>query len=467
MLSRRLPSSLRVALVLLLVSAGAQTPLLKGNTHVLSALPQTLYTTACATGTEFCLPTDSTIVITANGSELKPVGDCGERTFARLSPVLAFDGLADGPYEVIWNVKPAVFRARLSSRPALLQFLQEKTPKAGWRLGPGGNYISLPSETFGDLTIYDAGTSAHTTTTFSTVSLSIDETYQLPVGEYRLIATSPDGSDTTTLQIRCVPTESRSVKIVAGLRGSHCLTGRAADDTYDLAVLEAPDPRLLGKLEILGLCIGFEGRATGKTTGRFERCHTPTGNCERFDVAFEVVGSGETPLPQDDYAALAFNGQDMIEVTLNDDLRGTLTSLVISAEPDGVARVDNKYRIHYTAPLDWCGNDSLQYIVCTDGGCDEAKVKIQVTCEKLVVFTGFSPNGDGVNDHFTIMGIENQPDNQLVVFNEHGQQVFEKTGYANDWAGQSRGSHLADGTYYYVLTGSGFRMMSGYVQLQR
>jgi gliding motility-associated-like protein len=59
-----------------------------------------------------------------------------------------------------------------------------------------------------------------------------------------------------------------------------------------------------------------------------------------------------------------------------------------------------------------------------------------------------TPNSDGINDYFYIEGIENFADNNLMIYNIYGNQVYSKEGYTNDWDGDD----LPDGTYYYVLT---------------
>lgn len=62
-----------------------------------------------------------------------------------------------------------------------------------------------------------------------------------------------------------------------------------------------------------------------------------------------------------------------------------------------------------------------------------------------------SPNGDGRNDFLNIacaMGLENE----LEVYDRHGQLVFEATNYANDWSGiDLNGDQLPDGAYYWVI----------------
>ena len=471
MLSRRSSSSPPAALLpcvltlLLFLSATS----VSAFTGMFAGLPTQLYTTECDGTAGFCVSSTEGSTLTANGRTLEPTQVCAERTFIRLDLNKAFAGLGVGPYEVIWKAGPGAYRTRLPRRDSLLYFLQASAPEAGWRKNGKGQLIALPNRDYGPIIIVDASTSASAKTTFDSIQLATDHSYRLTVGTYRLVATDADGADTTMLSVLCTPTEKRTVTILQGVKGLHCLPGTAPADTYKVTTLEAPSVAKVGEVKVLGLCLDFEGRAVGTAVGLFERCHTPTGECVRFEVTFKVTGSGPAAklILRDDYAALAWNGQDAISVLLNDQIDGDITSLAISTEPRGTARVDPRNRIHYDAPTDWCGSDSLRYIACTASGCGEATLRIQVSCEKLIVFTGFSPNGDGLNDHFTVLGLENHPENKLLVFNEYGHEVFSSTGYANDWAGLSHGSPLSSGTYYYVLTVKDYAMLSGYVQLQR
>ncbi|MBU2019164.1 MAG: gliding motility-associated C-terminal domain-containing protein, partial [Bacteroidetes bacterium] len=97
-------------------------------------------------------------------------------------------------------------------------------------------------------------------------------------------------------------------------------------------------------------------------------------------------------------------------------------------------------------------------------------------CESILdIPTGFSPNGDGINDFFEIRGIELVPNNNLKVFNRWGTLVYNKDSYQNDWAGTSEsqynieGNELPTGTYYYVLETNepGYGSFVGYVYIQR
>lgn len=471
MLSRRPPSSSPTALLpcVLTVLISLSVTSVSAFTGLFVVPPTQLYTTECDGTASFCVSSTEGSTLTANGRTLEPRQVCAERTFIRLDLNEAFAGLGIGPYEVIWKAGPGAYRTRLTRRDSLLYFLQASTPEAGWRKSGKGHLIALPNVDYGVITIVDASTSASAKTTFDSIQLATDHTYQLAVGTYQMIATDADGADTTTIRVLCTTTERRTVTILQGVKGLHCLPGTAPADAYKVTILTAPSVANVGEVKVLGLCVDFEGRAIGSTIGLFERCHTSSGECTRYEVTFKVTGSEPATklILKDDYAALAWNGQDAISVLANDQIGGEVTSLVISDEPRGTARVDPRNRIHYDAPTDWCGSDSLRYIACTSGGCEEATLRIQVSCEKLIVFTGFSPNGDELNDHFTVLGLENHPDNKLLVFNEYGHEVFSETGYKNDWAGLSHGSPLPNGTYYYVLTVKDYAMLSGYVQLQR
>jgi gliding motility-associated-like protein len=62
-----------------------------------------------------------------------------------------------------------------------------------------------------------------------------------------------------------------------------------------------------------------------------------------------------------------------------------------------------------------------------------------------------TPNGDGLNDQLYIEGIEKYPDNELIVFNRWGQEVYRRKEYRNDWEGTYNGKVLPSGTYFYII----------------
>lgn len=63
----------------------------------------------------------------------------------------------------------------------------------------------------------------------------------------------------------------------------------------------------------------------------------------------------------------------------------------------------------------------------------------------------FTPNGDGVNDTWYVEGIQNYPENEVLVYNIYGNEVFSTNAYTNDWGGTYNDAELPDGTYYYVI----------------
>ena len=114
-------------------------------------------------------------------------------------------------------------------------------------------------------------------------------------------------------------------------------------------------------------------------------------------------------------------------------------------------------------------------IVSDTLGCATVdSVIVNVTCDSLFIPTGFSPNGDGVNDYFVISDVARYPDAILKIFNRWGDMVYEKDHYDNSWNGFSNsdrikiGQVLPNGTYYYVfIPGNNESTKAGYVILRR
>jgi len=104
-------------------------------------------------------------------------------------------------------------------------------------------------------------------------------------------------------------------------------------------------------------------------------------------------------------------------------------------------------------------------------------VVISLSPNTLVIYKGFSPNGDGSNDEWVIDGILLYPNNTIQVFNRWGNMVYKEKGYDNQskvWFGQSNEgwvvgeNQLPDGTYFYMVDlGDGSDARSGYVMLKR
>ena len=90
-----------------------------------------------------------------------------------------------------------------------------------------------------------------------------------------------------------------------------------------------------------------------------------------------------------------------------------------------------------------------------------------VSPDKFKIYNAFSPNNDGVNDYFTIEGIEKFANNSLNVYDRWGNEVFVAKGYKNDWDGKWQNKNLPDGTYFYVFGDGEGNNFSGYIQIAR
>lgn len=82
--------------------------------------------------------------------------------------------------------------------------------------------------------------------------------------------------------------------------------------------------------------------------------------------------------------------------------------------------------------------------------------------QSLPVSNFMSPNGDGINDYFTIANVELYKDYTLTIYNDNGLEVYKKLKeYNNDWDGTYEEKQLPNGVYFYVLknntTGSEFK----------
>jgi gliding motility-associated-like protein len=88
--------------------------------------------------------------------------------------------------------------------------------------------------------------------------------------------------------------------------------------------------------------------------------------------------------------------------------------------------------------------------------------------KKFIVKNTFTPNGDGINDVWTIENLNTNPHAEVNVFNRYGEKLFTSIGYSTPWDGRYRGEELPVGTYYYIIDPkNGHGVKSGAVTILR
>ncbi|RZK31539.1 MAG: gliding motility-associated C-terminal domain-containing protein, partial [Hymenobacter sp.] len=88
------------------------------------------------------------------------------------------------------------------------------------------------------------------------------------------------------------------------------------------------------------------------------------------------------------------------------------------------------------------------------GHCADQSTVTVTVLRRVRIPNAFTPNADNNDDTWQIAGIEDYPNNHVLVFNRWGQKVFEAAGYgrSTEWNGTINGEAAPIATYYYVVT---------------
>lgn len=151
--------------------------------------------------------------------------------------------------------------------------------------------------------------------------------------------------------------------------------------------------------------------------------------CKDFDFVISVLNSGDLP-----DAAYFWNGP------------GGFTA----ATPEIVitGRLPGEYKV----------------IVTNAEGCT-AEASTVVSNTNCMIPRGISPGDADFNNNWDLSNIQVE---HLSIFNRYGVGVYEKENYKDEWYGQSKNGHdLPTGTYYYSITLSSGKRLTGWVYLQR
>ncbi len=237
-------------------------------------------------------------------------------------------------------------------------------------------------------------------------------------------------------------------------------------------------------VDALNLCVEGQSLTIGTDTACIFICDD-YGVCDTTHLYITVVpdvanpcANSLPPVANNDLASTLLNTPVNVEILANDDLGNcqfaTVTLLDASSGGEGprhgLTVLNPDQTVDFVPDSEYCGLDTFEYVLCSPVSCDTAMVLVNITCtplDSIIIYNGISPNGDAVNDFFTIENIEQFPDNVLTIYNRWGNKVFQKQGYQNTWNGKYRSADLPDGTYFYLLMLGDGREFSGYVQIHR
>lgn len=100
------------------------------------------------------------------------------------------------------------------------------------------------------------------------------------------------------------------------------------------------------------------------------------------------------------------------------------------------------------------GNHTIT--ISDSGNACQVSVSISVVkgeCPPVSPPAIVSPNGDGVNDTWYILGLNNYPDCEVWIFDRWGQRIYHTKEYTNQepWEGKYLGKILPTASYYYII----------------
>ena len=209
-----------------------------------------------------------------------------------------------------------------------------------------------------------------------------------------------------------------------------------------------------------------------------------------------------------DFTVANLGDTDLENVQLSDELLGgVLEGLIISSESEDeilqagetwqysavyeVAQQDidmGSVPNQATVVANPVGSDAIVFDFSDDNSFLEDDITILETSdlcdsgsEGIIIYNGITPNGDGSNDYFQIIDIENFPNNTVQIFNRWGVLVYETDNYGqgnNVFRGISEGRltiaqdrNLPSGTYFYIITfpeeNPGKPRYNGYLYINR
>jgi gliding motility-associated-like protein len=213
--------------------------------------------------------------------------------------------------------------------------------------------------------------------------------------------------------------------------------------------------------------------ATPTTTDRTFIFSITDGGAQ-VNLVGTVVVINKPPVITGENKQTAAGGNIALSTTILSDPDNNLdlTTLVVTSKQGAAVTVNNGIiTVNYSSLPDYEGNDEITITICdTAGRCLTETISVEVGADAFI-FSGMSPNGDGMNDWFHIQFVP--PGTQVAIYNRWGDAIFETNDYdTNDaskrFEGKNKnGTDVIAGSYFYKVRYPDGRVRTGYLLLNR
>lgn len=148
---------------------------------------------------------------------------------------------------------------------------------------------------------------------------------------------------------------------------------------------------------------------------------------------------------------IVISGNDLKELSLGSDtILCHEKSLTLAANIDQA-----QYKWHDGSEQQSCvvKGAGTYWVTVTSHGCsrsDTVQVQEMDCSAQLAMPNVFTPNGDGVNDSFRPITMNNISSGNIIICNRWGEEVYTITDPAEGWDGRSRGTVCSEGVYFWI-----------------
>jgi gliding motility-associated-like protein len=269
--------------------------------------------------------------------------------------------------------------------------------------------------------------------------------------------------------------------------------GCSASDTLVVVVEEAPTAGFIASADTVcaGASIVFTANAPGASSLTWTLGSAGTSSASSPTALFSEPGTEVITLE-------AFGPNGCASTPVSDSVRvAPLPDLQLLAEPLPCERaiavellataadqcvlwlndvlVDSSCARTLELPVAQEGTYRIRLTASNTSGCADS-ITVDVTFSEalgLFVPNVFTPDGDGINDTFTILAPSGAAESTLRIFNRWGQEIFVTSDMSVGWNGTSAGEPVPDGVYIYQLLApdpcetTGLRTLRGHVIVLR